>query len=129
MTSRSRGVNGAFSLDEKVTTMNLDAIVATVRLIFQGLSRRSIQLTLINGEVLSYTVSPTWFESGGDLPQIHGRLLDLKSAYKQLFVAKKDRHLACVTLWGPSSSSPAIFGQVKLRQCIASTELREPSGG
>ena len=108
------GVNGAFSLDEKVTTMNLDAIAATIRLIFQGLSSRSIQLTLINGELLSYTVSPIWFESGGDLTQLYGRLLDLKSAYKQLFVAKKDRHLACITLWDPSSSSPAIFGQVTL---------------
>ena len=108
------GVNGAFSLDEKVTTMNLDAIAATIRLIFQGLAHRSIQLTLLNGEVVSYKVASSWFESGGGLPQLYDRLLNLKSAYKQLFLKQDDRHLACVALWNPTSSSPAIFGQVTL---------------
>jgi len=89
--------------------MDIDSIVATIRLLedinFKGLR----QIALRSGDIKTFRVHQSWLQADWQ-----GKFTDLSQAYKQLFVSLKGRWAAAISVFDPNSGRAKFFLQVSL---------------
>jgi hypothetical protein len=102
-------VNQCHGRFDKLWLMDVDYVAALLRSL----------------EVAIFNESPTLISDTGskyDIASIKdrqgicflGKTIDLKSAYKQLFVKNSDRWASCISVYNPHTGKPSLFCQVTL---------------
>eukprot|EP00971_Amphidinium_carterae_P295172 5861515-Amphidinium_carterae.1 len=83
-------VNAAYAMNSKVDLMSIDVMGTLCRLIFKAVVSKQFSLRLSTGSERVYigVVHDEWYLAGA-LPQLMGRVFDLKDAYKQLCVSER----------------------------------------
>ena len=90
------GLNSAYSCYNKLTLMDMDAVVALANVVLQAFASRGVfEIVLSAGERFTGTIHAGWNNDSTLL----GRKLDLTAAYKQL--AGLAHHKGSSELWWP----------------------------
>ena len=101
-------INEAFTSVEKLDLMDVDSLAAIYRLIFTSINEQNvITITLSTGEVLKSKVHKSF--RGSRFPAMSGRLLDLKSAYKQLGTSLDTLWASILFAVNPATGDIAFF--------------------
>eukprot|EP00971_Amphidinium_carterae_P201047 3989447-Amphidinium_carterae.1 len=90
--------------------MGVDVMATALRLAHRCLEARAFDVELSDGTCLQGEVHKEWLIDG--VPQLMGRVLDLKDAYKQLVVAKGSRKYSCIGVFDPLRNQCRFFVQV-----------------
>lgn len=98
-------INATYACEDKLVLMDVDSITAVMRLLEASLVGEE---SVLSGLSLS-RVNPKWKQS-----EWQGTTIDLKAAYKQLFVDGEDHWASCVTVFDPHRQMPALFLQIAL---------------
>ena len=100
-------VNATTGTTERLELGGVDEVLAYAKTIQAAMGGQISKLTDMNGdEVVFEDIHPEW----RDLPyEVQGRNMDLKSAYKQLAVAPKDRHAAVIAIYSADSGSCELY--------------------
>ena len=100
------GLNSAYSCYNKLTLMDMDAVVSLANTVLRAFSSEDgFSIMLSTGQVLSGRVHQGW---QGDSTLL-GRTLDLKSAYKQLAVNPEQGFVRVMVAYDPIRSKRAFF--------------------
>ena len=102
------GTNGACSTLDKLDLRALDETVFTAMLIMRCLESRCFALRLDDGRVLRGCVHPYWLQHP-DRARVLVKMVDLKSAYKQLALHPDDRRFSVISLKDPADDEPKGF--------------------
>ena len=106
-------VNSAFGCSEKVDCAGIDDISLVIRCLMEALSAGDeLVLELSDGTLLSGRHHSFW--SVKEHRQLSGRLLDLKSAYKQLAKRSTQSWATVIGVRNPSSGAIEFFSQTTL---------------
>ena len=106
-------VNSAFAMTEKVSLMGLDSSAALTRKLYAVLCTGSCDFRLSSGGSCVGRVDDGWY-SGHLCPELLGRVLDLKSAYKQWTLSPSARRFSGLILLDPVKRAPAFFSEITL---------------
>jgi hypothetical protein len=103
------GVNLCHGRCDKLFLMDVDYVAALLRALEIVIFKEQPNLVSETGKL--YPVDQV-----GDTEQIKflGKTIDLKSAYKQLFVKREDRWASCIAVYNPNTNRPSLFCQVTL---------------
>ena len=94
------GLNSAYSCYNKLTLMDMDAVVAIANVVLQAFASRGVfDIALSTGERLTGTIHAGWNNDSTLL----GRTLDLTSAYKQLAVNPSQGFVRVMVAYDPVS--------------------------
>ena len=86
---KQSGVNQALCTTEKLDLMDIDRLSELLKVILLSqVANGRVSLDLSTGKVLEGKVHPLWNQGNTAGLQLAGRLMDLKSAYKQLAVSE-----------------------------------------
>ena len=100
------GLNSAYSCYNKLTLMDMDAVVAIANTVLRSFaSKGGFEILLSTGECLTGRVHASWHNDSTML----GRTLDLKSAYKQLAVNPEQGFVRVMVAYDPVRGKPAFF--------------------
>ena len=100
------GLNSAYSCYNKLTLMDMDAVVALANTVLQAFASKGVfRFSLSTGEFLTGKIHGGWNSDSTLL----GRTLDLKSAYKQLAVNPSQGFVRVMVAYDPVKSRPAFF--------------------
>ena len=100
------GLNSAFSCDNKLQLMDMDAVVSLANAVLQAFNgQRNFNIRLSDGRVLEGLVHPAW----GVNARLLGRTLDLTAAYKQLAVSPSQNFVRALVAYDPILKRPAYF--------------------
>ena len=100
------GLNSAYSCYNKLTLMDMDAVVALANTVLQAFASNGVfRFSLSTGEFLTGKIHAGWNSDSTLL----GRTLDLKAAYKQLAVNPSQGFVRVVVAYDPVKSRPAFF--------------------
>ena len=100
------GLNSAYSCYNKLTLMDMDAVVAIANTVLHSFSSKGgFEILLSTGECLTGRVHASWHNDSTLL----GRTLDLKSAYKQLAVNPEQGFVRVMVAYDPVRGKPAFF--------------------
>ena len=101
-------INDAFTSVDKLALMDVDSLAAIYRFLFDSVCEAGIvTIQLDNGEVLTAPLASHL--RGSRFPQFMGRLLDLKSAYKQLGGSNETLWASILFAMNPSTGKVAFF--------------------
>ena len=118
---KQSGVNQALCTTEKLDLMDIDRLSELLKVILLSqVANGRVSLDLSTGKVLEGKVHPLWNQGNTAGLQLAGRLMDLKSAYKQLAVSESSLWASNVHIpkdpkgakpgFDFSTSSALIFG-------------------
>ena len=100
------GLNSAYSCYNKLTLMDMDAVVAIANTVLRSFSSKGcFEILLSTGECLTGRVHASWHNDSTLL----GRTLDLKSAYTQLAVNPEQGVVRVMVAYDPVRGKPAFF--------------------
>ena len=100
------GLNSAYSCYNKLTLMDMDAVVALANTVLQAFASNGVfRFSLFTGEFLTGKIHGGWNSDSTLL----GRTLDLKAAYKQLAVNPSQGFVRVMVEYDPVKSRPALF--------------------
>ena len=100
------GLNSAYSCYNKLTLMDMDAVVALANTVLQAFASNGVfRFSLSTGEFLTGRIHAGWNSDSTLL----GRTLDLKSAYKQPAVNPSRGFVRVMVAYDPVKSRPAFF--------------------
>ena len=100
------GLNSAYSCYNKLTLMDMDAVVALANTVLQAFASNGVfRFSLSTGEFLTGKIHGGWNSDSTLL----GRTLDLKAAYKQLAVNPSQGFVRVMVAYDPVKSRPAFF--------------------
>ena len=100
------GLNSAFSCYNKLSLMDMDAVVALAHTVLHAFKDRGeFHIRLSDGSHLTGFVHRSW----GPKAKLLGRTLDLKSAYKQLAVSPDQNFVRALVAYDPVLRRPAYF--------------------
>ena len=97
--ARRSGLNGSFTITEKLELQDVDVVVAVCKLLRSCISGRNVCIELSDGSQLHGDLHSSWKSI-----EWHAKALDLAKAYKQVAVAEGSRHLGVVGYPTPSGS-------------------------
>ena len=106
-------VNAAYIPTEKIDLMNIDVMAGLLRVMYRSLEAGRFSWKLRDGSSLSGVVHEAWYASGS-IPDVQGRVLDLKNAYKQLCLSPSSRQYAGLWVLDPNRGCAMPFLQVTL---------------
>lgn len=100
------GLNSAYSAYNKLRLMDLDSVISMATLVLKCfLSTGRFRVQLSCGRMLEAKVHREW----GDSPNLLGRALDLKSAYKQLAANPAVNFNRVLVAWSVEHKQPRFF--------------------
>ena len=100
------GLNSAFSCYNKLSLMDMDAVVALAHTVLHAFKDSGeFHITLSDGSHLTGRVHCSW----GPKAKLLGRTLDLKSAYKELAVSPDQNFVRALVAYDPVLKRPAFF--------------------
>ena len=100
------GLNSAYSCYNKLTLMDLDAVVSMANTVLHAFSSKGgFNIMLSTGENIAGKVHPTWHNDSTLL----GRMLDLKSAYKKFAVSPGQGFVRVMVAYDPVRDKPSFF--------------------
>ena len=100
------GLNSAYSCYNKLTLMDMDAVVSLANTVLQAFASNGVfRFSLSTGEFLTGKIHGGWNSDSTLL----GRTLDLKAAYKQLAVNPSQGFVRVMVAYDPVKSRPAFF--------------------
>ena len=101
------GINDAFGSCEKVLMLNLDHVVGWAKA-WSGIADDKSAAGILDtaGHWWRGNIHKDWAHDWG---KIHGRVADLKSAYKQLAIRPEDSHLSVVAVQRPDDREVVYF--------------------
>lgn len=98
-------VNTAWGSHERLVLLDADSLAAMVRAIEKVFLQGGHEFTLRSGEICRCTLHPSWQAAGA----WQGRTIDLKSAYKQLFVHPSQLWATVISVYDPIRKQPCIL--------------------
>ena len=100
------GLNSAYSCYNKLTLMDMDAVVALANTVLQAFASNGVfRISSSTGEVLTAKIHAGWNSDSTRL----GRTLDLTAACKQLAVNPSQGFVRVMVAYDPVKSRPAFF--------------------
>ena len=107
-------MNCSFASSETIDLMSIDIMAGLIRILYKSFLKRDYEWTLSDGTCLSGQVHEAWFQNSNSVPSVYGRVLDLKSAYKQLCVSLESRKCSGLWIVEPRSGAARPFLQITL---------------